>query len=217
MSTLAAFRVPARDFALAAAFERCPRLIVTAESSITKSVPSMWIGGADATAIDEALSVDPSVDAADLLIESPDRFLYDVTLAEHSRRVIDRLLEDGGSILEVSGSAGWWQIELRFAERTSLSRTHDRLTEEGTHVEVARVSRVTAEAATHPRLTPEQREALTAAFEHGYFEIPRRTSMEELADVLGISHQALSERLRRAYETLVDAELQPAGRPPTEP
>ncbi len=35
--------------------------------------------------------------------------------------------------------------------------------------------------------------------------------MEELAAELGISHQALSERFRRAYETLVDEELQPTG------
>lgn len=56
-------------------------------------------------------------------------------------------------------------------------------------------------------LTPEQYETLVAAVEHGYFEIPREVSMQDLAEELGVSHQALSERLRRAYETLVTAEL----------
>ena len=49
--------------------------------------------------------------------------------------------------------------------------------------------------------------ALVAAFEAGYYNIPRDVTLEELADELGISHQALSERFRRAYEGLITAEL----------
>ncbi|WP_394349503.1 helix-turn-helix domain-containing protein [Natronococcus pandeyae] len=56
-------------------------------------------------------------------------------------------------------------------------------------------------------LTTPQREALACAVRHGYFEIPRRISLEELAAELGVTHQALSERLRRASDTLAAAEL----------
>ena len=211
MSTIAEFRVPASDLLLAEAFERLPGLVVRLESSISKSMPSLWISGADHEEIAAAFDDDPTVASYELLVETSDRLLYDFTCTPNSRRVCDDLLEEGGSLLEATGSEGSWHVKMRFADRTGLSRTHDRLDEAGARIEIVRVAELTDDASGHPRLTPEQREALSAAFEHGYFEIPRQISMEELAAKLDISHQALSERLRRAYETLVDDELQPAG------
>ncbi|MFC4988113.1 helix-turn-helix domain-containing protein [Saliphagus infecundisoli] len=57
-------------------------------------------------------------------------------------------------------------------------------------------------------LTTGQEEALTMALARGYCDIPRTVDMEELADELGVSHQALSERLRRAHGTLVGNALE---------
>lgn len=53
-------------------------------------------------------------------------------------------------------------------------------------------------------LTDRQREALLAAREMGYFEVPRRASLGEVADELGITASSLSERLRRAQDCLVE-------------
>jgi predicted DNA binding protein len=47
------------------------------------------------------------------------------------------------------------------------------------------------------RLTARQRETLRLAHERGYFEIPREVTLDDLADELGVSNQAVSERLRR--------------------
>ena len=212
MSTIAEFRVPAGDFLLAEAFDRLPQLVVRLESSITRSFPSLWIAGATPVEVEEALGADPSIESHEILVETPDRILCDFTAAATSRRISDELIEEGGSLLDATGANGWWQVEMRFSDRKSLSTTYDRLTDAGARVEVVRVADLTDEVSTHPRLTPEQREALSAAFERGYFEIPRRISMEELAEELDISHQALSERLRRAYDTLVNAELEPANK-----
>jgi len=44
------------------------------------------------------------------------------------------------------------------------------------------VTDVTDADGCETRLTPEQQEALEAALEYGYFEIPRGVSMEELAE-----------------------------------
>jgi predicted DNA binding protein len=56
-------------------------------------------------------------------------------------------------------------------------------------------------------LTDQQYDALTAACEAGYFAVPRETDLDELSDDLGISHQALSERIRRGTEALVTETL----------
>ncbi|GAA5059049.1 helix-turn-helix domain-containing protein [Haladaptatus pallidirubidus] len=57
------------------------------------------------------------------------------------------------------------------------------------------------------QLTAAQRDALVAAVEHGYYRIPRDIALEDLADSLGISRQAASERLRRGIEQLVTTVL----------
>ena len=51
-------------------------------------------------------------------------------------------------------------------------------------------------------LTPAQEESLRTALEMGYFEIPRATSTEAVADELGISKSAFLERLRRGEQAL---------------
>lgn len=53
-------------------------------------------------------------------------------------------------------------------------------------------------------LTDRQQEALRTAYEMGYFEIPRRASLEAIAEELGISASAASERLRRAETQLLE-------------
>ena len=47
-------------------------------------------------------------------------------------------------------------------------------------------------------LSPEQREALRAAIDHGYYETPREVDVGELADRLDVPRSTLNHRLRRA-------------------
>jgi hypothetical protein len=54
-------------------------------------------------------------------------------------------------------------------------------------------------------LTDQQRETLNKANRMGYYETPRETNQQELAEELGISSSALSEQLQRIEATLVDA------------
>lgn len=56
-------------------------------------------------------------------------------------------------------------------------------------------------------MTDDQREALEAALQKGYYAIPSEATMAEIASDLDISQQALSERLRRGHRALVEALL----------
>jgi predicted DNA binding protein len=220
MSTIADLRFPAADAALATAVERAPGATFELESAVSKTRPSLWVADVDRETAAAAFAADPSVESADLLVEADSRLLYDVTFVEDgaAARLWDDLLVDGGSLLEARATDGWWEVTVRYRDRDRLCDAYDRLVDRGVTVDLRRVTDVTGDADGETRLTPEQREALEAALEHGYFEIPRAISMEELAGELGISHQALSERFRRAYGTLVDAELRPADdRQPLEP
>ncbi len=56
-------------------------------------------------------------------------------------------------------------------------------------------------------VTQAQRETLMRAVQGGYYSIPRRMSTQDLADDLGISDQAVTERLRRAIVALTENTL----------
>jgi predicted DNA binding protein len=56
-------------------------------------------------------------------------------------------------------------------------------------------------------LTDPQREALITAVENGYFDVPARATLESISEALGITSQAVSERLNRGTKTLVEATL----------
>jgi predicted DNA binding protein len=58
------------------------------------------------------------------------------------------------------------------------------------------------------RLTDRQREAVLVAHELGYYETPRATSFEGVADELGCAPSTANELLRRAESVLLDALLE---------
>jgi len=52
-------------------------------------------------------------------------------------------------------------------------------------------------------LTEKQRETLIAAYKHGYYDIPRKISSEELAKKLGLVDSTVVEHLRKAEKRLM--------------
>jgi len=112
------------------------------------------------------------------------------TKLEHGRECFDLLLED----------------------REELSQAATLLQEFG-DVSVERISKVfrreiVPSAAEWQELLstipPRQRELLNEAVEAGYFEIPRETTLEALADTMGITKTTASNHLRKAERQLVE-------------
>ena len=54
-----------------------------------------------------------------------------------------------------------------------------------------------------PTLTERQREVLQTAFRQGYYEIPRRTTTEEIAATVGVERRTAEEHLRRSENKLI--------------
>ncbi len=79
-----------------------------------------------------------------------------------------------------------------------------------------RLCRLTRDGESEPPgdgLTDHQQEALRTAYELGYFDIPRRASLEDVADELDISSSSVSERLRRAQTQLIQETVAPTWPP----
>jgi len=58
-------------------------------------------------------------------------------------------------------------------------------------------------ASLHESLTDKQAAVLRAAFHAGYFEWPRGSTAEELADAIGVTSPTLHNHLRRAQQKLL--------------
>jgi predicted DNA binding protein len=56
-----------------------------------------------------------------------------------------------------------------------------------------------------PSLSARQRQALRIAHDEGYYEIPRETDMESVADRMGIDRRTADEHRRRAERKVLDA------------
>lgn len=56
----------------------------------------------------------------------------------------------------------------------------------------------------HQELTERQREILSIALEHGYFDDESRTSLTQLAEIIGLSPSSLSEIMRRSLKKSVN-------------
>jgi predicted DNA binding protein len=206
MVTIAEFRVPARDVALGVSFEREPTLRASLEHAITTDIPCVWLSGPSKRDVEAALDHDPTVESYTAVTAGDGEWLYDLDFTDRGRQLC-RLLLENAVVLEATAMDGNWRIRLRFPDRARANRVYELLDERDVDVDVLRLCEPTDVTSERIRLTEQQREALSKAFEYGYFDIPRQISMQELADELDISHQALSERLRRAYETLVSSEL----------
>lgn len=211
-STIAVVRIPSSEFALSDTFERCPEVEFDIERLVARdsdsAMPFMWARGPDLDAVEDALRADSSVSDLDVLSNLSDERLYRMSWVAHIRLVIHILLEEEGTILDAHGRNGNWRLRIMFPERDSLSATYDFCRDHGLSFEIEKVYDMNENArAGRFGLSDEQFDALTTATKHGYFEVPRAVSAAELGEMLGITHQSLSERLRRGQENLVRSTL----------
>jgi hypothetical protein len=106
-----------------------------------------------------------------------------------------------------------WRYTGRFADRTTFDTFREFWQSEGYPFRLHRLTREERGASegggAGDGLTDRQRAAVRTAYELGYFDIPRKASLEDVAAELGITASSLSERLRRAQTHLVERHVDP--------
>ncbi|MFC5970574.1 bacterio-opsin activator domain-containing protein [Halomarina salina] len=180
-----------------------------------------WAESDDFEAFEAAMHDDPTVTAPRLLTEFTDRRLYQVEQIGEGRAqsVYDSLTTAGGIIEECIGTHDGWTVEIEFPDNDTLQHFHSVCEDHGLEFDLLQKYEASenTEQSNHYGLSKKQRETLIRAAEKGYFHVPRGTDLDTIAAELDISHQAASERVRRAMDILIDHTLAPAREdPPTE-
>lgn len=169
-----------------------------------------WAESDDFDAFEAALDADSTVTNARTLAETTARRLYRVTFTEEGadRSTFPVWSDLDLVILDATATHEGGEVRMRIPDREALAAFRETCRTRGFSFHLESVYRQTEEASTaDARVSSLQREALVTALESGYFEIPRRASLSDVADRLDISSQSLSERIRRGTAVLVETSL----------
>lgn len=213
MSVVVEMQIPSADFELGRILHVEGMSTVELESLVPVggvTVPLFWVHNATYDSFVETTRRHPAVDDASVIDEFDDRTLFTLDWDSNHDHVFQGIAEFDGQLLSAVGTAGSWEFELRFPSHDALSGFSAHCEDAQVSLEVTRVFNPTSpDAGPWYGLTEPQRGALRLAVELGYYDIPRGCTTQELADELGISDQAVTERLRRAIVELVTHTLVP--------
>lgn len=206
VTTITDIRVPAGEFPLGRILEEYPDVEIELERLVPTQaaiIPLFWMESGNESAVEETLRTDPLVEGVDVLTRTPDRALYSVSWSPDIDALVGALVDLSVDVLTAEGTADAWEFRLQFPGHEQLSQFRRRCQDEDIRIELLRVYNPQTSPEEGP-LTSEQEAALSAAYENGYWDVPRAVTQTELAEIVGISDNSLSQRLRRGVEVAVE-------------
>lgn len=211
MATLVRGTVPAEEFALHDTLVEIPELEIECERIVQGGenivLPLLWVRKTDLDEFESALERDPTVEDVERLSEFEEEALYQMEWVDRVRLLLNFLTNGEATILDADGRNDRWYLRVLYPDREHFSRSYEFATEHGLTFDIESIRELEGEPAGRFGLSDGQYRALVHAFERGYFEVPRKADLQDLAEELDVSHQALSERLRRGTGALVEDTL----------
>ncbi|MEF8813938.1 MAG: helix-turn-helix domain-containing protein [Halovenus sp.] len=204
------FTSPAEEFPLGSVFETLPNVTVQLERLLPKDtlvIPYFWVRGAQAEDVAAAFDSHAGVTNIRLIDGVNDEYLMRVEWDREYVGVLSALSETNLVFLSGTGTEEGWHFEVRGEDREEISKFRAYCQEHGVPIEITAVHALLPIQGEGYELTDPQREALVLAYERGYFDSPRKASLENIAGELGITQQSLSSRLRRGHRRLIGATL----------
>ena len=210
MATEMEFTVPATEFPLGSIFENVPGVTVELERLIpheTLMIPYFWVRGVETNDIEAAFESHAGVTDIRVVDSVEDEYLMRAEWVREYDGLMSALSETDLTVLSGVGTDDGWRFEVRADTQKALSSFRTYHLEHDIPVDIATIHALLPIQGESYALTETQREALVLAYERGYFDTPRESSLEEIADELGITQQSLSSRLRRGHRRLISETL----------
>jgi hypothetical protein len=207
MTVIADFSLPTDQFVLGHTSATVPGIDIEIERMAANTddglTPYFHVSGGDLSGLDQALADDPTITEVTLLEDFETERFYRANWTESLDGFMPALQQADAAVQSATCQDGHWELRLLFGDRDHLSGFYEQYSQ-SVDLDLLRVFE-RSNPATYGEfgVTENQRNALVKALEMGYFEVPKQTSTEELADELGVSPQATSQRLRRGHQNLL--------------
>jgi predicted DNA binding protein len=162
----------------------------------------------DRDALEAALDADSTVAEYEAVDWTDGVGIYFIEHTPGTKLISRVVTEVSGFTIYAEMKNSGWVVRLLLPDRTGLNAIWEYAAENDITLEILEVyGRGTAGTEGSYGLTEEQRDALTTAYEAGYFNEPRDTSLSEVAAEMGLSSTAMSGRLRRGMRNLIAATI----------
>lgn len=211
MATIAEFTIPADDFPLGRIFEELPDAMVELERVVPTDqgvLPYFWVHDADPEKIEDALSSEQAFLSVTLVDDLDNRGLFKARWDSDVKGVLTAILDTDLTILSGVGTDQNWTLEFRAENSDQISRFQQYCKDHDINARLTRLkSLAEIQAGDEYGLTTNQHEALLLAFNEGYYDDPRETDLETLADQFDISRPAFANRLRRGTRNLLGSTI----------
>jgi predicted DNA binding protein len=212
MSVIAELSVPGDDFGLGQVLEVVSGFTIELESMVpmgARAIPFFWVHNSHRDSFTTNLTDQELVADITEIDATNGKTLYALDWNGGSDKLFAGIQQQRAQVLSATGTPREWEFELRFPTHEALSEFQRHCLSEQIALDVSRIYNPTRpDSGPWFGLTPVQRETLLLAIDRGYYAIPRQCTTLELGDELGVSDQAIMERLRRAIVTLVSNTVQ---------
>lgn len=207
MSVIVELSVPGEDFGLGQVLEVVTGITIELENMVPMgetAVPFFWVHNSHRETFVANLADQELINEVSEIDALNGKTLYALKWNGETDKLFQGIQQRGAQVLSATGTPREWEFELRFPDHESLSKFQRYCNREKISLDIARIYNPTRpDSGPWFGLTPVQRETLLLAIERGYYAIPRQCTTLDLAEELGVSDQAITERLRRAIVTLV--------------
>lgn len=211
MTTIAEFTAPTDAFPLGSLFDSVPNASVELDRLVPANqvvFPYFWVWYADPHEVEDAIDDHPGLESVRLVDELDGGGLFRAQWAESDTHVVAAIHQTRLSILSATGTSDGWTFEVRAEEKENVAEFQQYCAENDVSLSLSRINSVPEmQIGGRYDLTPQQREALTLAYDEGYYDHPREATLEEIASQVGITRPSLSSRLRRGSRNLIENTL----------
>jgi hypothetical protein len=188
--------------------------ITTAYPTVDFRVLTILVSNGTGHGVVEVESTHPSEILVSLQ-DKADLAQVDLISVGNTRAVFQIETEETGILEPLTAAGVPLETPIHITDGTAqweFTTSQDRLSSLSTHLEQSGLEYQVeyvgydgpSTAATEPNLTDRQAEVFAAAYALGYFEIPRRASVEDVAAETGVTKSTASDTLRRAVRNLVE-------------
>lgn len=201
------FRVNPDAFILGYTLRQLPGIVLEIERVVASGkllTPYFWVATEDVEAFESVAKDDLTIDDLQQIDEFDDRALYRGDWTENIDALLYAYQDVGAAIMEATGTEKVWELRIQFESQRQLDDFQSFCRDYDIDFDLQRLYEASdIGKGAKFGLTEKQHEAATRAWEMGYFDSPREVSLSDVADDLGISTQAVSDRLRRAEYNLL--------------